>query len=118
MTAFAATFVSASLVADTQVEWLADSAIEVLRGIVSTVEFYESKTDDQLVEWARDHQRSIRLLGEQRLWDDAENHRYELDVIDAILDHRVEQIAHAEAVARYTGLAPLTYNPFAGLVAA
>lgn len=115
MTAFAATFVSDRLVAQAAQDEL---ALAVLTGIVSTVEFYESKTDDQLAEWVRDHEKSYRYYADSRQWDDAENHQYEINVIEAILDHRVELVAHAEAVARYTGLAPLTHSPFAGLVAA
>jgi hypothetical protein len=117
MTAFAATFVPAKLVADTQSDWLGDSAIEVLTGIVSTVEYYEGQTDEQLVDWVHSHERSMRILAQDRDWNEVENHRYEASIIDAILDYRAEQRDTELAKARYSFDGPLTHNPFAGLAA-
>lgn len=103
MTAFAATFVPGRLVADTQHERLGDSAVEVLRGIVSTVEFYESKSDAQLLVWITSHERSRRILAEERDWNEAENHAYEAEICRAVIENRA-------ILARYTNPVALTYT--------
>jgi hypothetical protein len=103
MTAFAATFVPARLIAQTQTEWLGDSAVEVLKGIVSTVEFYESKSDAELGSWIASHERSRRILAEDRDWDEAENHSYEADICRAVIENRA-------ILARYTNPVALTYT--------
>jgi hypothetical protein len=115
MTAFAAAFIPAKLVADTQSDWLGESAVKIIRGIVSTVEYYERLSDDALYDWAHSHNQAIRDLGAQRYWDEVENHRWELHLVTAILDHRAEQRDTELAKVRYSFAGPLTHSPFAGL---
>ena len=113
MTAFAATFVSDRLVADAATgDYL---AIEVLTGIVSTVEFYEGKTTDELIDFARRLEGFQRLAADERDWDEVESYRYEVSVIDAIIGLRAEERDHALAVERFSASGPLTHRPFAAL---